>query len=872
MRALSTLLPHASSVLCGVAALMISTGCKKDAATTPPPPDAGQAQASFHGPGKGVDRTEDTEASYIYWGDNHTHTRYSTDAWLAIADSGELSRTGKDVTAACEFARFCSDLDFFVSSDHAEMLTDETWRRIRSQVVQCNAEVTPEDEFVAYAGFEWSQNPVTPGASPNRYGHRVVHFLGDKVDDDAASGRKNVHATPKPIASSAVNELQITVTPECSGRQCRLTGDPIVWAVQKASAAARTRDSADTRFYPLQEFLALPTLPSSYRPECGPGDARPKCSLPFCNSALHDPPTRECRTSADCCRDPGEAFTEHAREPRELFEKLDRWVNAPCAAGDEALCEGGKYVDRDVVVGAHGTAWGLGGYAEFSQDYTQEDHWPRYEKYFEVYSKHGSSESFAQLPPDYVTSAGEPCNPSHCGDCTCAPPQGAYTPCCHQCGELLMSECRGVRCNDAIVAAASCRGATSCSVLRTNEQREWLDCGQCPPDQCPFQPAKGYYGRGSVQAALAVRLRETAAVRDRPYYETGFIAATDTHEARPGSTLETIPFAEITQGKALDFVSAAGAPHVMNNNYWFAGGLVAVHVPKEVRDGDREDLRHQVFDAFKEQHVYATSGDRIKLWFYRKEGSADAEHMGQVKRGFTGRPAFRVRAVGAWRQADGDACAGRDFEGHGFDRVFAHETCVDTCYNPDTTTREEIVRVEVVKISRAAAASSLDQCSAARPCQAAGEVCDYYCRHDSQPGDCAMGRCVADLAPLIEDPWKAFDCAGNELTPTLRQGQPPSYPAGQSAADCKITFTGDEITTGGRPVVYYVRAIQEPTEFINGDPMNCTRADDPGAPADGRCTSTEPCRPYDAVMRDEAACKKATNNERAWSSPIYLYP
>ena len=112
----------------------------------------------------------------ILFGDLHVHTTWSLDAFLYSLPLlvGEGAHPPAD---ACDFARYCSALDFYALTDHAESLTPAHWMKEKESVRQCNARAgDPSDpDLVAFTGFEWTQVGLTP---ETHYGHKNVIFPG----------------------------------------------------------------------------------------------------------------------------------------------------------------------------------------------------------------------------------------------------------------------------------------------------------------------------------------------------------------------------------------------------------------------------------------------------------------------------------------------------------------------------------------------------------------------------------------------------------------------------------------------------------------------------------------------------------------------
>ena len=81
--------------------------------------------------------SETAEQKQIFFGDLHVHTTFSQDAFFFSLPmlQGEGVHPPAD---ACNFARFCSALDFFSITDHAEGLTKDMWDKTIKATKSCN--------------------------------------------------------------------------------------------------------------------------------------------------------------------------------------------------------------------------------------------------------------------------------------------------------------------------------------------------------------------------------------------------------------------------------------------------------------------------------------------------------------------------------------------------------------------------------------------------------------------------------------------------------------------------------------------------------------------------------------------------------------
>ena len=228
-------------------------------------------------------------------------------------------------------------------------------------------------------------------------------------------------------------------------------------------------------------------------------------------------------------------------------------------------------------------------------------------------------------------------------------------------------------------------------------------------------------------------------------------------------------------------------------SFFMTGGLIAAH------SEDRQ--RESIWDSFQRREVYGTSGPRILLWFdlLNPPGTRGRSIPMGGEIAMDANPIFQVRAAGSFEQEPG--CPDYAATALGPERL--EHVCKNECYNPSAT-RRPITRIEVVRI-----------------------------RPQATPGE--------PIAPLIEDPWRSFECDS-------------------SLEGCAVTFEDPDHTRGGRDAVYYVRAIEAPASGINVDGLRCE------LDAAGSCVRVDVCG-LDGDRSDDCLGEA---EPKAWSSPIFV--
>jgi hypothetical protein len=183
----------------------------------------------------------------ILFGDLHVHSGFSVDAYALSLPMTGGSGT-HTVSDACDFARFCSSLDFWSINDHAEASTPRRWRETIDAVRHCNAVGAGRDgegDLVSYLGWEWSHMGTT---AENHFGHRNV-ILRDLTDDSIPT---------RPIASDSPADYFQAPSALMLGLLPVIAGDAVY-----LNYAAYQQELLDTRRCP--DAIAVRDLPEDCR-------------------------------------------------------------------------------------------------------------------------------------------------------------------------------------------------------------------------------------------------------------------------------------------------------------------------------------------------------------------------------------------------------------------------------------------------------------------------------------------------------------------------------------------------------------------------------------------------------------------------------
>ena len=691
--------------------------------------------------------SEKLTAKMILFGDLHVHTTFSFDALLLNLPIANGEGT-HPVADACNFARFCSNLDFFAVTDHAEWLTKREWKDSLDSIQNCARVSDDLDEppIVPFLGWEWTQASVN---KDTHYGHKNIIIRG--------INKEEVPSMPISTNSGAFNSFAFGST-------------------TLVTAGAVLLDFPNRKHYLDWRFKSLVAKASK---DCKQGEAFNR--------------------NSDCY--------EKAETSSELFRKLEQ-------------------LNLDILVIPHGSAWGsvTPPLTSWDLQLNPKAHNASFNKLIEIYSGHGNSEEYRPWAPMEVQNDET---------LLCNQPSQSYLPDCFQAGEIIRERCRVAsgsdeECNKRAIEARQIFVSSNPLGLLTvpgYDPMEWKDSGQCK--DC-FLPAFDYRPKMSAQYALALTDFST---QEPLRFRYGFIGSSDNHQARPGTGYKESKRKLNTESR-VDMESETGR-NFMNprlsdpklplaqkldldpdsklecygiqcskvtlplqseraSSFLYTGGLVAAHA--ESRN------RKEIWRALSNREVYATSGERILLWFDLVNHPGGLSIPMGAETEMSSSPKFQVKALGAQKQLPG--CSPLDKDNLGSEVL--ERLCRGECFNPSDE-RKNISRIEVIRI---------------RPQVYEGEP----------------------INALIEDPWRTFECE-------------------PSQEGCQVEFIDEQFEGSSREIVYYVRAVQEPTEAINASGLDCE------LDQNGRCIKVNLCG--DPKGKGTGDCLSLTE-ERAWSSPIFV--
>ncbi len=578
-------------------------------------------------------RLEVFQPKQILFGDLHVHSSFSADAFqLTLPTAG--GEGVHPVADACDFARFCANLDFWSINDHANSITARRWRETVDTIRQCNeiSAGSADPDLVSFLGWEWTQMGSTPD---NHYGHKNV-ILRDLAED--AIPARPIAAAPPPGVLSTFNTGQTGRLTLGLGAFALERGHDMIRQLNEIMSMERCPLGVPVRDLPLDcsEAVATPaelfaklddwghaatviphgTVWGMYTP---PGSSWAK----QLDSEQHDPdrqrlvevysghgnaeeyrPWVAAAIAADGtrrCPEPGPGYTPSCWRAGEIIR--DRCLSAAEDAGDDVDCDARAAEARRNFVSADRNAgpWTIPG-----------------------------------LLPGDLQGAGQ------CLDCF--QPAFNYRPLGsvqHMLALGRPGQSPGARrFRFGLVASSDNHTARAGTGYKEVARREMTDARM------------GEIGRTD----LVLAHRRPSAPRSEPF--------------PPGSTTPSVAFLESER----------------SGSFFLTGGLAAVH--------SRSRDRGEIFDALERRETYGTSGPRILLWFDLLDPNAPggAWPMGSEVQS-TGIPTFRVRAAGSFEQKPG--CPASTTDVLTPDRVAS--LCLGECYFPSDR-RRPITRIEVIRI------------------------------------------------------------------------------------------------------------------------------------------------------------------------------
>jgi hypothetical protein len=570
----------------------------------------------------------------ILFGDLHVHTTFSPDAFMAA-----LPVAGGDgahpVSDACDFARWCSALDFWSINDHDVGHTPWKWRQTIEGIRECNAVASDaaNPDTVAYLGWEWTQIGTTP---ENHYGHKNVIVRG--LDD------AEIPTRPITVRLPGLNE-------EGGGQ---LPGPLLSGMFALSRLSSDVLDSM--RF--MREMTDVPACPDGV-------------------------PVRE--LSGDC--------REFAETPADLFAKLDDWgfdsMVIPHGTTWGLYTPMGSAWDKQLAGRMHDPAR-----QTLIEVFSGHGNSEQFRAWREVVIDADGTKSCPGPRADYLPScwrAGEIIR-ARCAEAgedeeeceeRAAEARQNYVD-ADTAGHLTVPGAKvddwldSGQCRDCFQPAFNYRPRSSVQYIMAlgdfadpARPRHFQFGFLSSSDNHSGRPGTGY--KEVARTHMTEARMTTAAMRMMEW--------SNTEEPEPEP--ESVVFdPDDYRGQFFRLREAERA-----SSFFLTGGLVAVHAKGRDRDS--------IWQALEQKQVYGTSGPRILLWFdlLNPPGSSGRSIGMGGSAAMTTEPVFQARAVGSFEQLPG--CPGDAEDALGPERI--ERLCRGECYHPSDQ-RRPITRIEVVRI------------------------------------------------------------------------------------------------------------------------------------------------------------------------------
>jgi hypothetical protein len=553
----------------------------------------------------------------ILFGDLHAHTTYSIDAFIYSLPlfGGEGAHPPAD---ACDYARYCSALDFFSITDHAEGITPDRWQRIKDSTRECNARAgDPADpDLVSFIGWEWTQAGPTP---ESHYGHKNVIF--PELGDEAVPAR-TINSLPPGTMTRAAPPLLMKAGADLLGLFGQSEYADFLWFIGKMAETPECEPGVDVRALPLEcmENAPTPAVLFEKLDQWGFESLVIPHGLAW---GAHAPPG----SKLDVQLNP----RDHDSERQTLVEVYSGHGNSEEFRSFRAhgVAEDGQLVCREPTNDFLPCCWRAGEIVrERCDDLPEEECEARVLEAQRLVLEAGRNPR--RVLPDTTPEDWLDCD--QCRDCF----KPAYSLRPRQSAQY------------ALAIGNFDERAPDGDALRYR----WGFIGSS--DDHKAQPGTGY---------KQIYRRKNSDARGL---------------ATPGLEERLMPFA---LGEQKDPQRAQAAPPATERgfkelfdvervaSFLYPGGLVAVHAAG--RD------RRSIWEALRRREVYGTSGPRILLWFDLLNAPEGKVPMGGGAT-LSEAPQFEVRAVGAQVQQPG--CPDASLEGLTRERL--ERLCRGECHNP----------------------------------------------------------------------------------------------------------------------------------------------------------------------------------------------